>query len=141
MGRRKTKTEVSYNMSRIRSSGTRMEKMMASFLWKEGLRGYRKNAGSITGKPDFSWKKHKIAVFCDSEFWHGKNWKAAKREIKSNRDFWIPKIERNIERDKDVNKILKNSGWIVIRIWGKDIEKKLGSCVKRVERAIERQNE
>ena len=92
--------------------------------------------------PDFVFKGLKIAVFCDSEFWHGKNWAERKNDFKSNRDFWIPKIERNIQRDKEVNERLLKDGWKVIRFWGKEIEKNAHICMLQIkEEVIRRRNE
>ena len=98
--------------------------MLGKALWRKGFR-YRKNDTSVFGKPDFTFKKYKIAVFCDSEFWHGKNWEERKYDHKTNIEFWHKKIERNIERDKEVNEELNNQGWIIIRFWGQDIKKNL----------------
>ena len=106
------------NMQAVKSKGSKIEKTLGNALWKKGFR-YRKNVNSIFGKPDFVFRKYKIAVFCDSEFWHGKDWETKKYEIKSNKEFWHKKIERNIMRDKEVNQKLKNDGWTVIRFWGK----------------------
>jgi len=123
------------NMQAVKSKGSKIETMLGKEIWKKGLR-YRKNNKSVFGKPDFTFKKYKIAVFCDSEFWHGKEWETRKHEHKSNVDFWYKKIERNIERDVEVNKQLKAEGWEVLRFWGKEIEKNLFLCVKKVEQAI-----
>ncbi|NCP85192.1 MAG: very short patch repair endonuclease [Flavobacteriales bacterium CG_4_10_14_0_8_um_filter_32_5] len=123
------------NMQAVKSKGSKIETMLGKEIWKRGLR-YRKNNKSVFGKPDFTFKKYKIAVFCDSEFWHGKEWETRKHEHKSNVDFWYKKIERNIERDVEVNKQLKAEGWEVLRFWGKEIEKNLFLCVKKVEQAI-----
>lgn len=90
------------NMQAIRCKDTKIEVLLRKELWSRGIR-YRKNAKSVFGKPDIVFKGKKVAVFCDSEFWHGYNWKIKQDDIKSHRDFWIPKIERNIERDKEVN--------------------------------------
>lgn len=84
---------------------------------------YRKNNKTVFGKPDFSFKKYKVAVFVDGEFWHGKDWEIRKADIKSNREFWIAKIERNIQRDEEVTGRLKAEGWTVFRFWGKDVVK------------------
>jgi DNA mismatch endonuclease (patch repair protein) len=124
------------NMQAVKSKGSKIEIAMGKALWKSGLR-FRKNVEDIFGKPDFAMKKYKIAVFCDSEFWHGKNWEIKQKEIKSNRNFWIKKIERNIERDKEVNKKLIEEGWIVIRFWEKEIIKHTDSCVNEVLNAYE----
>lgn len=88
------------NMRAVESKGSKIELLLAKELWSKGLR-YRKNDKSIFGKPDFVFKSLKIALFCDSEFWHGKNWEERKKDFKSNQEFWIPKIERNIHRDKE----------------------------------------
>jgi len=123
------------NMQAVKSKGSKIETMLGKEIWKRGFR-YRRNDKTVFGKPDFTFKKYKIAVFCDSEFWHGKEWETRKHEHKSNVDFWYKKIERNIERDVEVNKQLKAEGWEVLRFWGKEIEKNLFLCVKKVEQAI-----
>ena len=109
-------------MQSVKSKGSKIESLLAKALWTKGLR-YRKNDKSVFGKPDFTFKKYKVAVFCDSEFWHGKDWEIKKFEHKSNIKFWHQKIERNIQRDKEVNEELLKNGWQVIRFWGKEIEK------------------
>lgn len=129
------------NMKAVKSSGTQIEKLLAKVLWKNGLR-YRKNDKTVFGKPDFTFKGLKIAVFCDSEFWHGKDWEQRKYDFKSNQAFWIAKIERNIQRDKVVNERLKEDGWTVLRFWGKDIEKDTYSCMLKIKNeVVKRQNE
>jgi len=132
---RHTPIQRKRNMQAVKSKGTKIEKILGKALWKKGFR-YRKNVQSIFGKPDFVFRKYKIAVFCDSEFWHGKDWETKKYEIKSNRDFWFKKINRNIERDKEVNKKLNEDGWTVIRFWGKEILKNTDSCVEKIEQKI-----
>lgn len=119
---KKTKISRSENMSRIRSTNTSIEIILRKELWKIGLR-YRVNDSSIFGKPDIVFKKHKVAVFCDSEFWHGKDYLEGKYIVKTNQDYWIPKLERNIKRDKSVNETLTKQGWTVLRFWSKDIKK------------------
>jgi DNA mismatch endonuclease Vsr len=129
------------NMRAVRSSGSKIELKLGKALWAKGYR-YRKNDKTVFGKPDFTFKGLKIAIFCDSEFWHGKDWEKKKYEHKSNVEFWHKKIERNIERDKEVNEKLLKEGWKVLRFWGKDIEKKLDFCVMEIENAInERKDE
>lgn len=115
-------------MQAVKSTGSKIETKLAKALWGLGYR-YRKNDKTVFGKPDLSFKKYKVAVFADSEFWHGKNWSKRKHDHKSNQDFWMKKIEGNIQRDKIVNKYLKKSGWKVLRFWGKDIEKNLDMCI------------
>ncbi|MDD5572025.1 MAG: very short patch repair endonuclease [Bacteroidales bacterium] len=126
-----TKKQRRKNMQAIRSKDTKIEILLGKILWTKGLR-YRKNDKTVFGKPDFTFKRHKLAVFCDSEFWHGKNWKHTNKKIKSNRRYWIKKIERNIQRDKEVKKQLKKDGWKVIRFWAKQIEKDSEKCVLKI---------
>lgn len=132
-----TKEQRRKNMQAVRPKDSKIEIRLAKALWTKGYR-YRKNHKKTFGKPDIAFVGLKIAVFCDSEFWHGKDWEKRKYDFKSNRDFWLPKIERNIQRDKEVNKQLTNQGWTVIRFWGKDIEKHLERCIDRVEREIKK---
>ena len=118
-----------------KSTGTKPELVLAKAMWALGLR-YRKNSGSIFGKPDFSFKKYKVAVFVDGEFWHGKDWEQKKAEIKGNREFWIAKIERNIQRDIEVTGRLKAEGWTVLRFWSNDVVKDTTSCAEKVKEII-----
>lgn len=123
-------------MQAVKSKGSKIEVMLARELWKRGFR-YRKNDKTVYGKPDLTFKKYKIAVFVDSEFWHGKDWETRKYEIKSNCDFWFRKIEGNMARDRQVNEFLTANGWKVIRFWGEQIKKDLAGCVKIVEEALD----
>jgi DNA mismatch endonuclease Vsr len=123
------------NMQAIKSKGSKIETTFAKALWSKGFR-YRKNDKTVFGKPDISIKKYKIAVFIDSEFWHGKDWNERKQDHKSNQAFWFKKIERNIERDKEVNEKLSEQGWTVLRFWGEEIKKNLTTCISITEKAI-----
>jgi len=129
---KKTREQISFNMRRVRNKNSLIEQMLRQELWHRGLR-YRKNVNSIFGKPDIVFISKKIAIFVDSEFWHGYDWKNKRNEIKSNRKFWINKIERNIQRDKEVTATLNSQGWIVLRFWGRDIKKKLAKCADQIE--------
>ena len=122
-------------MSRVKGKDTSIEVMLRKALWKEGIR-YRKNCKDILGRPDICLKGLKIAIFCDSEFWHGKLYMEGKSIPKNNREFWERKLERNIERDKEVNAGLENEGWTVLRFWDKEIKNDLDRCVERVRDAI-----
>ena len=136
-----TKEQRRKNMQAVKNKGSKIEIALAKSLWKKGFR-YRKNDKTVFGKPDFTFKGLKIAVFCDSEFWHGKDWEKRKHEHKSNVEFWQKKIERNIQRDIEVNEQLKKEGWRVLRFWGKDIEKNLDFCIQEIEQEIKkRKNE
>jgi DNA mismatch endonuclease Vsr len=130
-----TKEQRRKNMQAIKSTGSKIETALAKALYAKGYR-YRKNDKTVFGKPDLTFKRFKIAVFVDSEFWHGKNWQKKKYEHKSNKKFWHEKIEGNIKRDKKVSKKLTADGWKVLRFWGKDIEKKLQYCISKIERII-----
>lgn len=123
------------NMQRVRNKDSEIELLLRKELWRRGLR-YRKNVKSITGCPDIAFKGLKIAVFCDSEFWHGYDWDNRKNDIKTNRDFWLKKIERNISRDEEVNLMLKNDGWLVLRFWGKEIKKNTSCCADIIEKNV-----
>ena len=129
--------ERSENMRRIRSKNTKIEIALRKALWYKGYR-YRKNYEALPGKPDIVLTKQKIAIFCDSEFFHGKDWEILKPQLEhgKNGEFWIKKISRNRERDDEVNKQLLFLGWTVIRFWGKDIIKNTDECVKVVEEVI-----
>lgn len=123
-------------MSSIRGKDTKIEIRLRKALYEKGLR-YRKNSKYVYGHPDISFKGLKIAVFCDSEFWHGKNFDKAKEKLSTNKDFWVAKIERNIARDREVDEKLRSQGYIVLRFWGEEIEKELDTCVNKILEAVE----
>lgn len=118
-------------MSANKGKGTKLELLFGKLLWNAGVR-YRKNDKTVFGKPDFVIRKMKIAIFCDGEFWHGRNWEERKNDHKSNCDFWYSKIERNIKRDKEVNEQLKAQGWTVFRFWETEITKESDKCLNRI---------
>ena len=122
---------VSYTMSRIRGKDTSIEVKLRKALYEKGCR-YRCNSKYIFGHPDISFKGVKVVVFCDSEFWHGKDFEENEKKIQSNRDYWIPKIKRNIERDKEVNEKLTQEGFLIFRYWGGEIQKNLDKCVTEI---------
>ena len=122
-------------MSRIRSKDTTIEVKLRKALWHSGIR-YRKNYSKLPGTPDIAITKHKIAIFCDGDFWHGKDWEKKKSSIKSNREYWIKKIERNITRDNETGANLTNSEWIVVRFWGSAILEDVDGCVEEVKDII-----
>lgn len=122
---------VSYTMSRIRGKDTSIEVKLRKALYEKGCR-YRCNSKYIFGHPDISFKGVKVVVFCDSEFWHGKDFKENEKKILSNREYWIPKIKRNIERDNEVNEKLTQEGYLIFRFWGGEIEKNLDKCVTKI---------
>ncbi len=124
------------NMQAIKSRDTTIEIMLRKALWHRGVR-YRKNYKRLPGKPDIVITKHKIAIFCDSDYWHGYDWENRNQRIKSNREYWIPKIERNMARDKQVNEILATQGWKVLRFWEWQIRKHLDDCVETIISTIQ----
>ena len=125
------------NMQAVKNKDSAIEVMLRKELWNRGLR-YQKNSNKVYGHPDIVFLGKKIAVFCDSEFWHGYDWENRKKEIKSHQDFWIKKIERNIQRDNDVNSRLQESGWTVLRFWGKQIKSNTAECADIIEAAVRR---
>ena len=131
----KTKEQISYNMQQVKNKDSKIEVLLRKELWSRGLR-YRKNVNRIYGKPDIVFIGKKIAVFCDSEFWHGYNWEERKKDFKSHQEFWIPKIERNMERDEEVTARLESEGWTVIRFWGNEIKKNTAQCADIIEKAV-----
>ena len=133
-----TDAQRSYNMSRIRGKDTSIEKALSRALWHRGLR-FQKNSSSVYGHPDISVKKYKVAIFCDGDFWHGYDWENRKDAIKSRREYWIPKIERNIAKDEETNHILSAMGYKVIRIWEYEIRNDIDDVVAMIMRAIEEQ--
>ena len=132
---KKTKEQISFNMKQVNNKDSKIEVALRKELWNRSLR-YQKNVTSIFGKPDLVFKGKKVAVFCDSEFWHGYNWEERKKDFKSHQEFWIPKIERNMERDKEVTAELQRQGWTVLRFWGKEIKKNVCGCADIIEKAV-----
>lgn len=109
-----TTIQRSHNMSRIRGKNTKPEISFKKALWHAGTR-YRSNQWRLPGKPDITLIKYKVVVFIDGSLWHGHDWDTRQKSIKSNRDFWIPKIERNMQRDRDINQFYLSKGWTVLR--------------------------
>lgn len=128
---------VSKNMQKIHSKDTSIELQLRKALWHKGYR-YRKNYKFLPGSPDIVLTKYKIAIFCDSEFFHGKDWEVLRPQLErgKNADFWIKKISKNQQRDEEVNKQLQYLGWTVIRFWGKDITKHTDECVQVIEETV-----
>ena len=132
---KKTKEQISYNMRQVKNKDSEIECLLRKELWSRGIQ-YRKNVTKIIGKPDIAFVGKKVAVFCDSEFWHGYDWEKRKADFKTNQEFWIPKIERNMQRDIEVNEALAAEGWTVLRFWGHEIKKETSACVDKIEKAL-----
>ena len=122
-------------MSAIRSTNTKDEVRLAKALWALGYR-YRRNNKTVFGTPDFTFKKIKLAIFVDGEFFHGKDWHLHRNRIKTNSEFWIKKIERNMQRDIEVNAYLESQNWKILRFWSNDIKKNLDLCLLEIQKAI-----
>ncbi len=122
------------NMQAVKNKNSQIELLLRKELWRRGLR-YRKNSNNVFGHPDIVFIGKKVAVFCDSEFWHGYNWEERKKDFKSHQEFWIPKIERNMQRDREVTKKLEDDGWTVLRFWGYEIKNNVVRCADIIERS------
>lgn len=124
-------------MSKIRGKNTTIEVTLQKALWAKGYR-YRKNYKKLPGSPDICLTKYRIAIFCDSEFFHGKDWEVLKAKVEkgNNGEYWSKKIQENITRDNEKDKALNALGWTVIHFWGKDILKKTDECAKVIEETI-----
>ncbi|MDB5122548.1 MAG: very short patch repair endonuclease [Mucilaginibacter sp.] len=118
-------------MSKIKSNNTKAEVLLRKSVWKLGYR-YRIHISTLPGKPDIVFKSKKIVIFIDGEFWHGYKWDEKKTKIKSNKDYWIKKIERNIERDIQNQRTLSKMGYVVIRFWEHEVKKELETCLKKI---------
>ena len=125
------------NMKHIKAKDTTIEVILRKALWERGYR-YRKNYEDLPGHPDIVLTKYKIVIFCDGEFFHGKDWEKLKVRLKksNNSEYWITKIARHMERDEEVNKQLRTLGWSVLRFWGKDIKKDVKGCITTIEERI-----
>lgn len=122
------------NMQHIRSKDTSIEIKLRKALWHEGIR-YRKNFKALPGKPDIAITKYRIAIFCDSSFWHGRDFEK-KKPVATNHQYWDAKIKRNMERDKEVNQQLRAAGWTVLRFWDIEINKNMDECINTVIEAV-----
>jgi DNA mismatch endonuclease (patch repair protein) len=136
MTAKKSQEQISRNMSRVRSSGSKIERTLGKALWADGIR-YRKQYKKVPGRPDFALVGLKVAIFCDSAFWHGRGYPGTRSQFKSNRGFWLPKIQRNIARDEQVNLMLGDLGWVVVRFWDDQILRDTAGCVRVVRHAME----
>ena len=129
-----TKEQRSRNMQRINGKDTKPERKLRLALWHAGIR-YRKNYRILAGTPDIAITRYKLAVFVDGDFWHGKGHQEAPGEqIRTNREYWVLKLTRNVERDKEVNDALTADGWLVLRYWESDIKKNVEAVVEDIRK-------
>lgn len=127
-----TKEQRSKNMSHIRSHDTKPEIILRKALWKLGIR-YRKNYKDLPGSPDIAITRCHVAIFVDGDFWHAKGHQNNPGEqVATRKDFWTSKLRRNVERDKEINEILTQKGWLVLRFWDSDIKKHLNGCIETI---------
>ena len=124
-----TTLEISKRMANIKLKKGEAETLLAKVLWHRGIR-YRRNYCTLPGSPDIVITRSKIVIFVDGEFWHGYNWEKRKQQLKSNREYWIEKIEENIARDERNDVLLKQAGWIVIHFWEKQVKTNIDKCLK-----------
>ena len=120
-------------MKAIRSSETKIEQILRKALWHEGIR-YRKNYNKLIGKPDIVITKYKIAIFCDGDFWHGRD--NCENIVASNKKYWLEKIKKNKERDLDTTIALRDNGWTVLRFWESDIKKSIEECIQEIKNCL-----
>lgn len=135
MGDVMTPEQRSKTMSHIKGKDTSIEKILRKALWHKGYR-YRKNYQRLPGSPDIAITKYRIAIFCDSEFFHGYNWEIKKQKLGQNREYWIKKIERNIARDLETDFKLIAMNWVPMHFWGQEIQKHVDQCVEAIEDLI-----
>lgn len=127
--------QISKRMQAVKAKDSKAELLLRATLWQAGYR-YRKHYAKLPGTPDVVLPKYKIVVFCDGDFWHGRDWERRKLDFKSNQDFWIAKIERNMERDREKDEALRSLGWVPLHFWEKDILKRPLDCLKSLEELI-----
>ena len=127
--------ETRKRMGKVKLKGSKAECTFAKALWHKGYR-YRRNDKRLPGSPDIAILKHRIAIFVDGEFWHGKDWASRKERLVRNREYWIEKIEENIARDQRNDQALLQLGWTPIHFWEKEVLKKLPTCVAVIDDLI-----
>ena len=131
----KTTPEISKRMKALSHKKSKVESILAKALWHKGYR-YRLNYKKLPGAPDIALTKYKIAIFVDGEFWHGKDFEKTKDKLKNNKDYWIEKIEENIQRDIKIDGLLRNMDWTPLHFWSNDVKKYLGFCISEIEDTI-----
>lgn len=128
-----TKEQRRKNMQAIKSR-SKLEDRITKTLWKRGVR-FRKNVNSLPGKPDIAIKKYKIAIFIDSCFWH--SCPIHGNMPKSNQEYWTKKLNRNQERDQEINQLYKEKEWFILRIWEHEFKKDFEGTISRLISFIE----
>jgi DNA mismatch endonuclease (patch repair protein) len=120
-----------------RKEGGRAERLLGRAMWRRGLR-YRKHVGALPGRPDFAFPRARVCVFCDGDFWHGRDWDVLRERLarRANADYWIAKLERNRERDQEQTRVLKELGWTVVRVWETDVLRNWDSIAAGVDELL-----
>jgi len=129
-----TTKQRSKTMGKIKGSNSKPELLLRRALWKENIR-FRIHRKDLLGKPDLVIEKYQLAIFIDGDFWHGYEWQ--KRKPKTNQQFWIPKIERNMQRDQFVNNGLQTMGYVVMRFWEHEVKQNINACVNQIKLYLE----
>ena len=131
-------------MRAVKGAHTSPELALRRALWERGYR-YRLHYKKLPGKPDLVFVSRRVAVFIDGDYWHGRQWKKrgfasleAQMSRVNNPEYWVKKIRGNMERDKRVNRELRKNGWIVVRVWESDVNKRLDVTLRKVIRALEK---
>jgi len=119
-------------MASIKGKDTKIEILLRKALWREGIRGYRLNV-NLPGKPDIVFPKYKIAIFCDGDFWHGKEFNQWKNRLTP---YWREKIENNILRDKKNDELLSNDNWVILHFWEKQIIDETKNCINTIKQRL-----
>ena len=127
---------ISKRMQAVKSKDSKAEVLLRATLWQAGYR-YRKHYNKLPGTPDIVLVKYKVAIFCDGDFWHGRNWEQRKNDFKSNKEFWIAKIERNMQRDREKDEALRTMGWLPVHFWEKDILKNSAACLEAIRTIVQ----
>lgn len=135
----KTSPEISKRMSHVKTKRNSAEVMIAKSLWHRGYR-YRLNYKALPGSPDIALTKYRIAIFIDGKFWHGKDFEQRKNKLKNNKDYWIEKIQENIDRDLRNDKLLRQMDWYPIHFWSNDVIKYCNQCIDEIIYTIEDRN-
>ena len=115
-------------MSRIRGTNTGPERAVFRLLRRERVY-FARHARKLPGKPDIVFRRCRLAIFIDGDFWHGRNFEQWRATLQP---FWITKIERNMERDRETDARLRAEGWRVMRIWAKDVNRDAERCIRRI---------
>jgi DNA mismatch endonuclease Vsr len=132
---KETKDVTYKRLSSVKSKNSKMELFLRGKLFSLGYR-YRVHGKNLYGKPDIFFPKQKLAIFCDSNFWHGFEFHKHKGRLKTNKKYWEKKILRNIDRDKIVNKNLKDEGWQVLRFWEHQINNNIDRCIQIIRETL-----